>query len=66
MDTKAGGGGTTKMLKNGITLGYSVDKWEATIDDGTKSGDQCYGLFWVDVMVRINQIFWEETYLHSV
>lgn len=49
MDTKAGGGGTTKMLKNGITLGYSVDKWEATIDDGTKSGDQCYGLFWVDV-----------------
>ena len=39
MDTKAGGGGTTKMLKNGITLGYSVDNWEATIDDGTKSGD---------------------------
>ncbi len=48
MEKNVSAWGTTKMLKNGITLSYSVDKW-GSIDDGTKSGDQCYGLFFVDV-----------------
>ncbi len=48
MEANVSVGGTTKMLKNGITLSYSVDKW-GSINDGTTSGDQCYGLFFVDV-----------------
>lgn len=48
-------GYTSRVLKNGVTMAYTVDKWKSDegddtiIDDGTKSGDQCYGLFWVDL-----------------
>lgn len=38
-------GGTSKMLKNGAVINYSVSE----IGNEWADGDKCYGLFWVDV-----------------
>lgn len=47
---KQGAPGTkTIKLKNGVTLTYYLDSIGGTINDGTKDGDKCYGLFFVDV-----------------
>lgn len=38
-------GGTSKMLKNGAVINYSLSE----IGNEWADGDKCYGLFWVDV-----------------
>lgn len=38
-------GGTSKMLKNGAVINYSLSEMGKEWPDG----DKCYGLFWVDV-----------------
>lgn len=42
-------GTKTIKLKNGVTLTYYLSTMGGTINDGTKDGDKCYGLFFVDV-----------------
>ncbi|MDE6138501.1 MAG: prepilin-type N-terminal cleavage/methylation domain-containing protein [Candidatus Gastranaerophilales bacterium] len=37
--------GTSKMLKNGVVINYSISEYGTEWPDG----DKCYGLFWVDV-----------------
>ena len=38
-------GGTSKMLKNGAVINYSLSE----LGNEWADGDKCYGLFWVDV-----------------
>lgn len=38
-------GGTSKMLKNGAVVNYSLSE----LGEEWSDGDKCYGLFWVDV-----------------